>query len=80
MFPLLPIKKFHLKKKMFNHEEREAILEQDYHDNMQFRVLQGGPFMSKLLEVKNMMMPLKNLISMHIGEYPTLHMQGIHTR
>ena len=79
--PLLPMKKIHLKKrKMFNHEGVKAILEQDYHDNMQSSVLQEGQFMLKLLEVKNMMMPLKNLISMHIGEYPTLHMQGIHTR
>jgi len=33
--PLLPMKKFHpKKKKIFNHEEGEAILEEDYHDNM----------------------------------------------
>ena len=75
------MKKFHpKKKKIFNHEEGEAILEQDYHDNMQFSVLQEGQFMLKLIKEKNVMMPLKNLISMHIREYPTLHMQEIHTR
>lgn len=77
----MQIKKSHLKKeKMFNHEKGKAILEQDYHNNMKFSVLQEGQFMLKLLEVKNMMMPLKNQISMHIGEYPTLHTEGIHTR
>ena len=65
-------------KGMFN--KGEVILEQDRHNNMLFNVLQEGEFMLKLLKVKNMMMPLKNLISMHIGKYPTLHMQKIHTR
>jgi len=72
--PLLPMKEIHLKKKMFI--KGEVILEQDRHNN----VLQEGQFMLKLLKVKNMMKPLKKLISMHIGEYPTLHMQRIHTR
>ena len=75
--PLLPMKEIHLKKKkMFIKEEGEVILEQDRHNNM----LQEGQFMLKLLKVKNMMMPLKNQISTHIGEHPTLHMQEIHTR
>ena len=77
--PLLPMKEIHLKKKMFN-KEGEVILEQDRHKNMLFNVLQEGQFMLKLLKVKNMMMPLKNQISTHIGEHPTLHMQEIHTR
>ena len=75
--PLLPMKEIHLKKrKMFIKEEGEVILEQDRHNNMLFNVLQEGQFMFKLLKVKNMMKPLKKLISMHIGEYPTLHMKG----
>ena len=79
--PLLPMKEIHLKKrKMFIKEEGEVILEQDRHNNMLFNVLQEGQFMLKLLKVKNMMMPLKKQISTHIGEYPTLHMQEIHTR
>ena len=76
---LLPMKEIHLKKKMFN-KEGEVILEQDRHNNVLFNVLQEGQFMLKLLKVKNMMMPLKKQISTHIGEYPTLHMQEIHTR
>ena len=76
--PLLPMKEIHLKKKMFI--KGEVILEQDRHNNVLFNVLQEGQFMLKLLKVTNMMKPLKKLISMHIGEYPTLHMQGIHTR
>ena len=79
--PLLPMKEIHLKKrKMLIKEEGEVILEQDRHDNMLSNVLQEGQFMLKLLKVKNMMEPLKKPISMHIREYPTLHMQGIHTR
>ena len=79
--PLLSMKEIHLKnKKMFNKEEGDVILEQDTHNNVQFSVLQEGQFMLKLLKVKIMMMPLKNMISMLIGEYPTLHTQGIHTR
>jgi len=78
--PLLPMKEIHLKKKMFIKEEGEVILEQDRHNNVLFNMLQEGQFMLKLLKVKNMMKPLKKLISMHIGEYPTLHMQRIHTR
>ena len=76
--PLLPMKEIHLKK-MFN-KEGEVILEQDRHNNVLFNVLQEGQFMLKLLKVKNMMMPLNNQISTHIGEHPTLHMQEIHTR
>ena len=79
--PLLSMKDIHLKKKkMFIKEEGEVIVEQDRHNNMLFNVLQEGQFMLKLLKVKNMMKPLKKLISMHIVEYPTRHMQGIHTR
>ena len=77
--PLLPMKEIHLKKKVFIKEEGEVILEQDRHNNI-FNMLQEGQFMLKLLKVKNMMMPLKNQISTHIGEHPTLHMQEIHTR
>jgi hypothetical protein len=36
--------------------------------------------MFKLLKVNDMMRALKNLISMHILEYPVLHMGEIHTR
>ena len=78
--PLLPMKEIHLKKKKMLIKEGEVVLEQDRHNNMLFNVLQEGQFMLKLLKVKNMMTPLKNKISTHIGEHPTLHMHEIHTR
>jgi hypothetical protein len=34
----------------------------------------------KLQKVTNMMRALKNLISTHTREYPTLHMREVHTR
>ena len=55
--------------KMFDREEGEVILELDYHNSVQFNVLQEGQFMLELLKVKNMLMPLRDLIYIHIGEY-----------
>lgn len=75
------MKKIHqMRKKIFNDEKGEVILQKDYHNNMQFSIHQEGQHMLKLLKVNNMMMTLKNLIPVHIGGYPTLHMQRIHTR
>jgi hypothetical protein len=79
--PLLPMMKNHQRMvKMLSGEEREVILEQKHLNHILFSVPQEGQLMMKFLKMKKMMRALKNLTSMHIQEYPTLRMRGIHTR
>jgi hypothetical protein len=83
---MLPMKKIHQRRKeMFSREEGEVIFTPKYHIfttkyhiSMQIGILQEGQLVQKFRKVTNMTRALKNLISTHTQEYPTLHMREIH--